>query len=201
MTRSMIYRGGLTREQFLFYEMRIAARYYQRAIPVDDAVAEITAENLFQFPTEREVRSIARACYRRLEALNNAALVQELIDAPSDIAKQINLYAIMRDNRLVWEFMVDLIGEKYRQLDFSLTRQDINTFMTHLQAENDTIAAWSESTIKKIKSVLVRCLVETGYLESHRDTTLHPVFLDDALLEGIRANNDKPALAAFNYFE
>jgi hypothetical protein len=58
-----------------------------------------------------------------------------LANAPVEVAKQINLYAMMRYNRLVREFMRDLIGEKYRQQDFSYTRKDINVFFSRLQAE------------------------------------------------------------------
>lgn len=199
--RSMTYNGALTREQFLFYEIRIAARFFMQGVTLDDAIQTITVQNLFQFPTEREVRSIARACYRRLGALENDTLVCELAEAPTEIAKQINLYAIMRDNRLVWDFMVDFIGEKYRNLDLILTRPELNVFMTELQTRDEKAATWSESTIKKIRGVLVRILVETGYLDNHRDTTLKPVYLHDELRQGIKANGDDSALCAFNCFE
>lgn len=199
--RSMTYNGALTREQFLFYEIRIAARFFMQGVTLDDAIQTITAQNLFQFPTEREVRSIARACYRRLGALENDTLVCELAEAPTEIAKQINLYAIMRDNRLVWDFMVDFIGEKYRNLDLILTRPELNVFMTELQTRDEKAATWSESTIKKIRGVLVRILVETGYLDNHRDTTLKPVYLHDELRQEIKANGDDSALCAFNCFE
>ena len=125
----------------------------------------------------------------------------ELAEAPTEIAKQINLYAIMRDNRLVWDFMVDFIGEKYRNLDLILTRPELNVFMTELQTRDEKAATWSESTIKKIRGVLVRILVETGYLDNHRDTTLKPVYLHDELRQGIKANGDDSALCAFNCFE
>lgn len=201
MTRSMAYKGSLTREHFLFYEIRMAARLYLAHLDFNEALATSKAQNLFQFPTEREIKSTAQACYRRLDGLNNIQLVEHLAEAPTEIAKQINLYAIMRDNRLVWELMVDLIGEKYRALDMTFTRKDINVFFSQVQAQDEKVAAWSENTVQKIKSVLVRCLVETGYLDNHRDTILHPVYLHDELRQGIYANHDEAALPAFNYFE
>lgn len=201
MTRSMTYSGALTREHFLFYEIRIAARLFVQDVALDEAIQMIMGQNLFQFPTEREVKSVTRACYRRLNALENSALVHALADAPHEIAKQINLYAIMRDNRLVWEFMVDLIGEKFRMQDLTFTRKDLNVFMTELQAREEKTASWRESTVKKIKGVLVRFLVETGYLDSYRDTTLHPVYLYDELRQGMIANGDEAAFPAFNCFD
>lgn len=194
------YSGSLTAEQFLFYEIRIASKLYMQGIRVDEAISRIKEDNLFQYPTERQISRMTKACYRRLDALNNQMLIQELSSAPTEIAKQINLYAIMRYNRLVWDFMLQVIGEKFRTQDFSFERKDLNTFFSCLQAQNDSIAGWSDNTIHKIKSVLVRCLVETEYLDHFKSTTLNPVFLCEELEQGIRENNDTEALPAFNCF-
>ena len=194
------YSGSLTAEQFLFYEIRIASKLYAQGVSVDEAISRIKADNLFQYPTEREVARMARACYRRLDALNNQCLIQEISSAPTEIAKQINLYAIMRYNRLVWDFMIQVIGEKFRTQDFSFERKDLNAFFSRLQAQNDSVAGWSSSTISKIKSVLVRCLVETEYLDHFKSTTLNPVLLCEELEQGIRENNDAEVLPAFNCF-
>lgn len=194
------YSGSLTAEQFLFYEMRIASKFYIQGISIDEAISKIREDNLFQYPTEREIARMTRACYRRLDALNNRSLIQEISSAPAEIAKQINLYAIMRYNRLVWDFMIQVIGEKFRTQDFSFERKDLNTFFSRLQAQNDSVAGWSDNTISKIKSVLVRCLVETEYLDHFKSTTLNPVFLCEELERGIHENNDGEVLPAFNYF-
>lgn len=195
-----IYNGGLTREQFLFYEIRIAAKLYLNNKTISESVEIVTHDNLFQYPTERMVSNITRVCYRRLDALGNRELVAEIANAPSEIAKQINLYAMMRYNRLVREFMTTVIGEKFRNQDFVFARRDLNTFFTRLQEQNDDVASWSDQTISKIKSVLVKSLVETDYLDSLRSETLNPVFLYEELENGIRANDDYEALPAFNCF-
>jgi len=200
MDQTHSYNGSLTAEQFLFYEIRIAAKFYIEGITIEEAVEKIKKDNLFQYPTERQVSRLARACYKRLDALENEQLIHELAFAPTEIAKQINLYAMMRYNRLVWEFMIGVIGEKYRNQDFSFSRKDINAFFTRLQAQVDSVSAWSENTISKIKSVLIRILIETGYLDNLRDTTLNPVLLCEELEDGIKTNNDFDALPAFNYF-
>ena len=200
MDQARLYNGSLTAEQFLFYEIRIAAKYYIDGKTIEEAIGIIKKDNLFQYPTERQISRLARACYKRLGALNNEQLVHELAFAPSEIAKQINLYAIMKYNRLVWEFMIQVIGEKYSNQDFSFSRKDLNAFFTRLQAQNDSVSAWSENTVSKIKSVLVRMLVETEYLDGIRSTILNPVLLCEELEEGIRANNNYEALPAFNCF-
>lgn len=196
----MQYNGCLTAEQFLFYEMRIVSKQYLEGKPIKEIIKYVKRENLFQYPTERKISELARACHKRLVALGNEKLVYEVANAPVEVAKQINLYAMMRYNRLVREFMVDLVGEKYRQQDFSYTRKDINVFFSRLQEQNDNVAAWSEQTITKLKQVLTKCLIETEMLDSVKDTTLNPIFISAELESGIRENNDLTALAAFNCF-
>lgn len=200
MERSQVYSGTITAEQFLFYEIRIASKYYLDGVPVEVAIEEIKENNLFQYPTERLVSRMVRSCYKRLDALDNDVLRWELSAAPIAIAKQINLYAMMRYNRLVWDFMVGVIGEKYKNQDFSFTRKDVNAFFSHLQEQNDDVAGWSELTISKIKQVLTKVLVEAQMLDTVKSDRLNPLFLCDELEEGIRANNDTEALAAFNCF-
>lgn len=41
MERSLIYNGTITAEQFLFYEIRIASKYYLDGASVEDAIEEI----------------------------------------------------------------------------------------------------------------------------------------------------------------
>lgn len=196
----MMYNGSLTAEQFLFYEIRIVSKLYLEGKSIDEIVEVIKCDNLFQYPTERKISKLARACHRRIIALDNDKLVYELANAPVEVAKQINLYAMMCYNRLVHDFMTSLIGEKFRQHDFSYSRKDINIFFLRLREQNDNIATWSEQTIAKLKQVLTKCLVETEMLDSVRACELNPIFISAELENGIRENNDLAALPAFNCF-
>ena len=200
MEKKLEYSGSLTREQFLFYETRVVARLLADGLAREEILRAVKQDNLFQFPTERMVASICNTCLRRLEGLNSAELFQASAVGAQEDAKLINLYAMMRDNRIVWDFMVSVIGEKYRTQDYELTLSDLNMFFLHLQEQNDQIAAWSDSTVRKIKQVLKRCLLECGYLESAKSPRLAPVFPCPALVAAIRQNRDTEALAAFNSF-
>ena len=194
------YNGGLTREQFLFYEIRIMASLVSQGYTKAEAIEKIREENLFQFPTERMIASIANTCFQRLSALESDALVYHLANATADVAKQINLYAMMKHNAIVWDFMTTVIGEKFRTQEFEFSKKDLNIFFFQLQEQNDAVASWSDATISKIKQVLNKCLVECEFLDSVRATQLNPVAIVPELEDEIRANNDMAALAAFNCF-
>jgi hypothetical protein len=195
-----VYNGGLTREQFLFYEMRIVANLVNQGLTRDEIAKKIYDENLFQFPTERAIDLITRCCFRRLDALESDVLIEQLATASIDVAKQITLYAMMKQNRIVWDFMITVIAEKYRTQDFSFSKKDLNLFFLRLQEQNDDIATWTDGTINKIKQVLLKTLVECEYLDSTKSENLNLIYIVPELEDEIKANNDIAALAAFNCF-
>lgn len=192
------YTAVITREQFLFYEMRITARLVAEGLTVEQVVARITSDNLFQYPTERTVRRMVLTCLHRLNALDDADLVAAIASQPSDVAKQICLYAMMKQYRLVWDFMITVVGAKYENRDMSFSRMDFNVFMMRLQEQDDWVASWSDSTVTKVKQVLARILVDNEYLDSTTADHLNPVLIYPILEDAIRSSGDTKALTAFN---
>ena len=166
----------------------------------DDIVEKINEENLFQFPTERMIKNIANVCIRRLRSLDDISLINVIAHRSVEDAKQACLYAMMKQYRLVWEFMITVIGKKYEQQDFSYGKMDLNIFFSRLQEQNDEIAGWSDSTLVKIKQVLNRILIENEYIDNTGSKKLNPVLISPDVENGIRANNDEVALPAFNCF-
>lgn len=196
--QEMPYKASLTREQFLFYEMRTTARLMSDGLSEDEVVRQIVEENLFQYPTEKSMKRMAAACIRRLKELDDEQLISAIAHQPAEEAKQICLYAMMRQSRLVWEFMITVIGRKYRQLDESFGKKDLNIFFMQLQEQNDAVAAWSDSTVTRIKQILKGVLIENGYLDNARSEHLNPVWLYPFLENAIRAKGEEVVLPAFN---
>lgn len=192
------YNAALTREQFLFYEMRTTARLVCEGCGNKEVADRIVKENLFQYPTEKSVRKMALACLRRLECLEDQSLVQALVIQPSDVSKQICLYAMMRQYRIVWDFMLTVVGTKYRLLDTSFGKIDLNAFFMRLQEHDNWVATWSENTITKVKQVLAKTLVENEYLDSLASDHLNLVLISPLLENAIRTSGQEIVLPAFN---
>ena len=196
------YKGSaqITREQFLFYEMRITAKLMCEGLEENEIINRIVDDNLFQYPTEKSIRQMARVCVARLKSMKDMDLVEAIVLQSSETAKQICMYAMMKQYRLVWDFMITIIGEKYRIQDFSFSQMDVNVFFMQLQEQDDYVAGWSEATLKKIRQILIRVLAENEYLDSIKADHINPVWLNPVLENAIRNNNDERALIAFNCF-
>lgn len=191
----------ITREQFLFHEMRTTARLMLNGKTDKEIMKEIFDNNLFQFPTERMVKNIASVCLKRLHALESSQAVEIIAEGSVSSAKQTCFYSMMLYYHLIWDFMSTVIAEKFRTKDFHYSRRDLNSFFTRLQEQNDEVASWSDGTVKKCKSVLNRMLIETEYLDSSKSEQLNPVLIDQELKGIMLEKKDYVCLAAFNCFE
>ncbi len=192
------YSAVITREQFLFHETRTTAKLLEEGLSKDEVIERIVEENLFQYPTEKSVRRMAKTCLQRLDALEDESLVAAIANRPQDTAKQICLYAMMKQYRLIWDFMITVIGEKYRMFDMSFGKIDVNRFFLRLQEQDDWVASWSDLTIEKLKQVIVKLLVDNEYLDSTKSERLNPVLISPILEDAIRESGNKQALLAFN---
>lgn len=193
--------GGLTREQFLFYETRTVAKLIvDENLSDEEIVNRVATDNLFQFPTERMVKNLANVCLKRLHGMDDT-MIGVIAHSPTEVAKQACLYAMMKQYRLVWDYMITVIGQKFREQDLSYGRMDLNVFFMRLQEQNDEVASWAASTIQKLKQVLNKILIENDYIDNPRATRLNSVLISSEVKNAIRANGDQIALPAFNCFE
>ena len=180
--------------------MRVTARLLLETGGEEETFTRLVAGNLYQYRTPSSLRKVASSCLRRLRALDDILLVEVIATQQFDIAKQVCLYAMMKQNRLVCDFMLSVIGEKYRTHDVSFSKRDLNAFFLRLQEQDDNVASWSDSTITKIKQVFRSLLLENGYLERGKEDHLSPVLLHYVLEDAIRTNGDAYMLPAFNRF-
>lgn len=189
----------ITREQFLFHEMRIVAKLLLEEKSDSEIIGEVVTNNLFQYPTEKSLNNITKVCLARFHQTENKELIDIVANGSSDAAKQACLFLMMNYYRIVWEFMIGVIGEKYRIQDLSFTKMDLNSFFTRLQEQNEVVASWSDATINKCKQILKKILIENGYLDNQKSEVLNNILLDLSVKEAIENINKRDALIAFGY--
>ena len=198
----MAYSGGLTREQFMFSEMRITARLKQSGLSDKEILDKVYQENLFQYPTEKEIKSKCKACLKRIKAIEGMPIIMNaLADGTVAEAKQATLIAMMCQSQLLAEFMVTVIGTKYRTLDMTITKKDMNMFFQYLQQTDEDVASWSDNTIYKLKVVFRTCLRETGYIQGVGSEELLPVYLPEEFIQDMKDAGLSSWLPAFNVLD
>lgn len=186
----------------MFREIRLIAQLHKDGMTDDQVIKKVVEENLFQYPTEREIKGKCRVALRRIGLIQDSqTLVEILAEGSLREARQTALVAMMCDSKLLADFMVEVVGEKYRQLDMTLTRKDLNLFFARLCERDEAVARWSASSVQRIKSVLMNVLRETGYLEGIGSEELLPVLISEEFETALRAAGLKSFLPAFNVLE
>ena len=192
-----IYRAQLTREPFLWREMCVTARLLMGGLSLEKICERVFRENLFQYPTEKSLRRMARACVLRLQRLEDAEAVRLIAEAPAVVSQQLCLYALLKDSRLLQDFMLQVIAVKYRQHELRCSRADVRAFFLQLQAQNEQVAAWSDSTIQKISGVIMRILIQLGNLANRNSEELQLVYLQPQVRDIMEQHGDQAWLAMF----
>lgn len=78
--------------------------------------------------------------------------------------KIINLVAILKQNRLFFEFLHEIYKEKLMLGESEMKISDFNRFFSNKQAQDDTIAGWKDVTMKRLRSNYGNFLVDAGLL-------------------------------------
>lgn len=195
------YKASFTRDRFLLYEMKMTARMMCEGLTDKEIVDKVYEENIFQYPTEKSIKRMVRTCLGRLKNIDDESLVAAIANDTQDVVKQICLYAMMKQYRIIGEFMITVVGEKYRNGDNSFGKIDINTYFARIQEQNENVAGWSDRTIQELKKVVVKFLVDAEYLDDTKSAVLNPVWLYPVLENVIREKGEEAFLPAFNRFD
>ena len=137
---------------------------------------------------------------RRLNMLEQPQLQAMLAEEAGnpERAAQINLYAMARTYRLMRDFLEVEIATRFLVRDYRFGPAEMNSYFGSLVVRNREAASWSDSTIGKLKQILRKSLYETGLLDDPAGGTLQVIRLDDAVRQGIAANDDYELLPAFS---
>lgn len=135
-------------------------------------------ENIFQHNKISSLKRGLPSILKRTNVLDDT-LRTFVLEEPLEVGKVINLYAIMKTDRLFFEFMDEVVQDKLETNNYILEKKDLNAFFMAKAEQDENIANWSESTIRRLKQVYVKILVETGLLQDKNSHELRRLLIDE----------------------
>ncbi|WP_430228623.1 DUF1819 family protein [Nitrosomonas communis] len=178
--------GGL----FHHESLRLAALYL-KAGDWNLVRDRVITENLLQTRTLSTSKRICREIISRLKALKFEEL-KLLVEANPQEQGYLLWLAVCRCYRLIGEFALEVLREKYINLKTDLSYEDFDSFFnkkSEWHAELDQIRS---TTRKKMSQVLFRILHEADLLST--SNTINPALLSPRLLEVISHSNRQDVL-------
>ena len=160
------YRSTIKARSYLYLELKKAANLYLEGFSLDDIKQKALDENIFLLNSKNRIKEIASTISERLQALDET-LLHKLTKGNLETSKQIALYAILKTDRLFFEFMQEVYREKYLIKDYIITDKDFSIFFREKAEQDRRVAGWTDYTFYKLKQVYKGVLIEAGFVKKN----------------------------------
>lgn len=196
MNGTAVYSAGLMSQSFWFLEFKKAVKLRQDGLGYDEIKKKCIEENLFGAATENRVKRMAGYIVNRLKMMDDA-LVQLFMSSDLATQKLINLIAILRADRLFFEFVYEVYREKVILGIDCLEEADVNVFFTRKETQSDLIAGWKESTKKHLRSCYLNFMTDANLLTiMEKKKSITPPILDIALERYLKSVDEEAMIKA-----
>lgn len=190
------YKSTIKSMAFLYLELKKASGLYLQGLKADEIKKKALEENIFLLDTENRIKEIASTVLKRIKVLDEF-LLRKLTNGNLETSKQIALYAILKTDRLFFEFMQEVYREKYLLGDYIITDRDFNTFFQRKSEQSEQVASWKDYTLYKLKQVYKRILLQADFVKKNKKNIqiVRPLMEED-VVEHLKSKGDQIYLKA-----
>lgn len=142
---------------------RILAELYLTSGSWTNAKELALTSNALQARTPSSAKRLERELRQRLQLLTDSQL-HLLAHSSADDRAAMSWLAMLKYNAFAYEFAVEVLREKVDSHDHVLRPSDYEGFFERKAAEHPELASLASTTRSKVRSVLLRCLIEAGLL-------------------------------------
>ena len=162
------YSAKLTGEPFLYNETKIIAEYLLEGINPDELKRKNIEENLIKHNKLNSVKRVNSPIFRRLKIMDNEML-EEFVRSDIENSKYILLYAIMKTDKLVRDFIIEVYKDKLYMRKEYIEKFDIDNWYEEKCILSPTLRERTESTSAKLKQVIMKILQDSGLIIKEKD--------------------------------
>ena len=196
MKTELKYSSQIKDMGLLAKEMKIACQEYQQTHDLGVIVQKSISDNIFMVNTERRRKELAYKIISRVAALDDT-IIKMIVESPYNTSSVLSLYALMKTDRLVFEFMNEVIKDKIELMNYRLTDIELNQFMLYKSQQSELIANWKEPNKAKVKNSLRKILIDATIIRDLGSVyMIMPPILDKSIIDHINQIGDKKYLEA-----
>ena len=170
------YSAKLTAEPFLYNETKIIAQYLLDGISPEELKRKNIDENLIKYKSTKSIVRVSSPIFRRLNVMDRKIL-DEFVHTDIETSKYILLYTIMKTDRLVRDFIVEVYKDKLLMRKDYIEKFDIDNWYEEKCILSKTLRERTESTATKLKQVIMKILQDSGLVikEKNRFKIVRPL--------------------------
>lgn len=184
------YTATLTGSPYLFNECRIIAKYLLDGSDPSELRKRNIEENLIQYKTVSSISRVNSPIFNRLEQFNKEQL-DFFVNGDIQQAKYLLVYAIMKSDRIVKEFVREVYYDKLLMQDIKLEKYEIIKWFNTKYQVSEFLRNRSESTKYKLQQVLLQIMTSSGLLKKDGDDYLmNRPLLSNELINILKNSDD-----------
>lgn len=173
------YSAGMVSKPFWFIEFKKVMTLLDKGVDYDEIKRISQEENLFGVPKIYRAKEIYNTVSRRAKSLDRKT-INLFCSTDLSSSKALALLAVMKTDRLFFEFMYEVYREKIILGNATLEESDINIYMKNKQSQSDKVASWEDCTIKKLVNSYFNFLSDSGFiLREGKVNKITPPILDN----------------------
>lgn len=184
------YSAKLTGEPFLYNETKIIGEYLLNGEEEQELKKRNVEENLIKLKKIGSVKRTNAPIFRRLNVMDKEML-KEFIYSDITTSKCILLYAIMKTDRLVRDFVIEVYKDKlYMRKDY-IEKFDIDNWYEEKCILSSALKEKSEATSAKLKQVIMKIMQDSRLVikEKERFKIVRPL-LKEKFIYMLDKNSD-----------
>ena len=189
------YSAGLMSQSCWFVEFKKIVQLIAEGKTEEEIRTECLENNLLGAVKEYRAKRVYGYLIARAKMLDEAG-VKLFVNSDLATQKMINLIAILRGDRLFFEFVYEVYREKVILGELELEDKDFNIFFRNKGGQSELVENWNDSTKKHLKSNYMTCMVDAGLLRQEgRKRTITKPIVDNSLIWYLKDCGDHALLA------
>ena len=195
MPQELQYTSSIKDMPLMFSEMKRTAILLSEGKTGDEIVRLSMENNIYQLNKEKRRRDVPLRMIKRLSAIDKP-LVEALANGSDEEAKLIAFFALMKADRLLFEYMDEVYSDRYHAGVDEITEKDFLDFIERKAQNSETVAKWSTENLKNIRGKIKSALCDAGLGKRKGDSLMIQRPIVDDELRRLFSEADKIYLKA-----
>ena len=184
------YTAKLTGEPFLYNETKIIGEFLLNGENPEDLKKRNLNENLIKHKKVGSIKRTNAPIFRRLNVMNKEML-EAFIYSDLETSKYILVYAIMKTDKLVRDFIFEVFKEKLLMREDLIEKYDIDRWYEIKREGSNSLKSKSENTNNKLKQVIMKILQDAGMVvKDKKSFKIIKPLLSDKFIHLLKENGD-----------
>ncbi len=162
----MIYRV-IPLEGFLNLEMIQVAKHINGKV-VDDFRKTLLENDVLDSSSANNLKRKVGILLKRFAVLDEI-LIDELANADIATTEFITFYSVLKNEKLLFDFLNETIYNNYIKLKKYITKEEIDSFMIEKARQVQEINNWTEDSKNRMKNKVLEFSIKGGYLKKEKN--------------------------------